>query len=242
MIGLAAAPVSSNQAAPGLFLLAWGLFASVIGLGLVTNYRGFADKFTQSAYASSSWMRRVPPWKWMRRGPEEEELASRAKMNRLIGIPFAVLGPIVTVVAVGQILRGHIGVPRGPVLPLPFALAFIGVAVLAMVQYWRRGGFFWLAARQGGWMRAAAIVATLGAVSFGVFTALGLTTLGVAGWLVGGLASVYLMMSRRSAPVRLKDKAASSEADGPTPAQGRKSANSSEPGKEEDDGAAFRWL
>lgn len=118
MIGLAAAPASTDQAAPGLFLLAWGLFASVIGLGLVTDFRGFASKFTQGAYASSSWMRRVPPWKWTRRGPEEEELASRAKMIRLIAIPFAVLGPIVTVVGAVQILCGHIGVPRGPVLPL----------------------------------------------------------------------------------------------------------------------------
>jgi hypothetical protein len=34
-------------------------------------------------------------------------------------------------------------------------------------------------------------------VSFGVFTFLGLTTLGIAGWLVGALSSASLLMSRR---------------------------------------------
>lgn len=93
-------------------------------------------------------------------------------------------------------------------------------------------------------MRGAAIVASLGAISFGVFTALGLTTLGIAGWLVGGLAGVYLMISRRSAPAWPPNNAASSEADGPTSAQRRMSADSSEPGEDEveDDGTAFRWL
>jgi hypothetical protein len=175
----AVAALSSHQSGPGgLFLLAWGLFASVIGMGLVTNYRGFADKFAQSAYASSSGLRRLPPWK---RTPERpDELPRRAKMARLIAIPFAVLGPITTIAGVVQILHGHIAIPRGPVLPLPFALAFIGVAAVAIGQYWRRGGFLRVAAQQGGWMRVAAIIASAGGVSFGVFTAVGQTTLGIA--------------------------------------------------------------
>lgn len=198
--------LSSHQSAPGgFFLLAWGLFASVIGLGLVTNYRGFADKFSQNAYASSSGLRRLPPWKWTPERPDE--LARRATMARLIAIPFAVLGPIITIAGVVQILHGHIAIPRGPVLPLPFALAFIGIAAVAIGQYWRRGGFFRVAAQQGRWMRVAAILASVGGVSFGVFTAVGQTTLGIAGWLVGGLASVPLLMFRKSASPSPQDSA-----------------------------------
>jgi hypothetical protein len=231
-MGPASSTASAHQAAPGFFLLAWGLFATVIGWGLVTNFRGFADRFTYRAYASSSWMRRIPPWKWMHRPTDEEELASRAKLSRLIAIPFAILGPIVTVAGVVQMARGHIAVPRGPVLPLPFALVFTGVGVLAVVPYWRRGGLFRLAARQGGWMRGAAIVASLGAVSFGVFIALGLTTLAIAGWLAGGLASVPLMMSRKSLPTPPRT---------PVPKQPREPSSPADP-DEDDDASAFRWL
>lgn len=108
----------------------------------------------------------------MHRDPEEG-LADRVKRARLIAIPFAVLGPIMTVAGVVQMARGHVGVPRGPAFPLPFALVFVGFALVAMFQYWRRGGLFRLAAQQGGWMRVAAVAASLGAVSFGVFIALG---------------------------------------------------------------------
>ena len=168
----------------------------------------------------------------MRRGTDEEELASRVKLARLIAIPFAILGPIVTVVGVVQMARGHIAVPRGPVLPLPFALAFIGMGVLGVVQYWRRGGLLRLAARQGRWMCVAAIVVSCGAVSFGVFTALGFTTLGIAGWLAGALASVPLVMSRRSVLPSPPSSA---------PAQPDKPLPSADP-DDDDDASAYRWL
>ena len=224
-MGPGSSAVSTDQSAPGFFLLAWGLFASVIGLGLVTNFRGFAERFTEISNASSAWMRRVPPWKWQRRRTDKAELAKRVRLSRLIAIPFAVLGPIMTVAGVVQMVRGHIAVPRGPVLSLPVALWFLGIAVLAMVQYWRRGGFFRLAARQGGWMRGAAIVASMGVVSFGVFTVLGQTTLGIAGWLVAGLASVPMIMSRTSSPVTHR---------GSNPSSPREPSPTADPGADDD--------
>lgn len=129
-------------------------------------------------------------------------------------------------------MRGHVTVPRGPALPLPLALAFVGFALLAISQYWRRGGFFRLAARRSGWMRGAAIVASLGAVSFGVFTALGFTTLGIAGWLVGGLSSALLLISRKAAPAPPRD---------PLPARPPEPRAPTDP-DEDDDASAFRWL
>jgi hypothetical protein len=194
VIAQAASSASASQSAPGgLFLLAWGLFATVVGLGAVTNYRGFAEKFAQYASASSR-----GPSRWQRNGQLPPDTAGRIKMFRLIAVPFAIVGPIVTIVGLIQTLHGHVSVPRGPRLPLPMALAFVAVAAVAVGQHWRRNGFFRAGARQGGWMCAAAIVASIGAFSFGVFTSFGMTTIGIVGWLVGGVASVPLLLSRKS--------------------------------------------
>ena len=154
MIAQNVSAASSQQSAPGFFLLAWGLFASVLGLGLVTNYRGFAHHF-----ALLTWTRE-----------RSDDSARRSKRVRLIAIPFAVAGPIVTIVGLVQIARGHISVPRGPALPLPLALAFVAIAVVAIGQYWRDGRLYRVAARQGGWRRVAAVLASAGAVSFGALT------------------------------------------------------------------------
>lgn len=89
-----------------------------------------------------------------------------------------------------QILHGHVGMSRGPAVPLPLTLMYTGMSLLAMFQYWRRGGYFRFAARQGGWRLGAAILGSLGAASFAVFMSLGQTTLGVAGWLVCGLSNI----------------------------------------------------
>jgi hypothetical protein len=195
VIAQAAPAASASQHAPGLFLLAWGLFATVVGLGTVTNYRGFAEKFAQQAYASASSRRQS---RRQRNGQRTVDLASRTRMFRLIAVPFAIAGPIVTIAGLIQILFGHASVPQGPRLSLPLALAFVAVAAVAVGQNWRRSGFFLVAARQGGWMCVAAIVASVGALSFGVFTSFGQTTIGIVGWLVGGLASVPLLIFRKS--------------------------------------------
>lgn len=190
---------TADRPGSGLFLLAWGLFASAIGWGLMTDFRGFAKTFIAGSMASTSGLRRLPPWKWLPRRTDAEELVIRVRLARVIAIPFAVLGPILTVAGVVMIARGRISVPRGAALPLPIILAFIGVGVAGVVRLWWRGGFFRMAARRGGWPRVAAIVGSLGVLSFGVFAALGWSTLGIAGWMVAGLASVALLFSQRSA-------------------------------------------
>ena len=190
---------STSHAAPGFLLLAWGLVASLVGLGLVGNFRGAADAFARNSHDSTAWMRRLPWWR-QTAFEDDEDGPHRVTRLRLIAIPFAILGPIATVAGVAQIARGHIGVPRGPALPLPVALAFVGAGLLVVAQYWRRGGLFRIAMRQGGWKRTAAILASLGAVCFGVFCALGLTTLAIAGWLVGALCVGPLAISRTSVP------------------------------------------
>ena len=224
---------SSGQSSSGLIPLACGLFASVIGLGILTDFHGFADEFVRGSYASTAGLRRVPPWKWMPRKSDEEELANRVKQVRLIAIPFAIAGPILIVVGVVQIARGHFAVPRGPAAPLPVVFMFVGFVLVGMFQYWRRGGLLRLAAGRGGWRRGAAITASLGALSFAVFTALGFTTLGIAGWLVGGLSSLSLVTS-------LREPAPTTQVNAPS-LPPPKPAPPSDPEEAADD-AAFRWL
>ena len=196
MLAEATSTASTDQSGSGLFLLAWGVFASGLGLGLVTNFRGFADRFAQMNRASNAWLMRIPPWKWMPVKPDS--LVWRARLSRIIAIPFAILGPIVTIAGVAQILHGHISMSRGPALPLPLGILFVAAALVSMGQFWRRGMMLRLAAQQGGWMRAAAVVATAGTLGFGGFFALGQWTLGIASWLVAAVAMLSLMMSRKS--------------------------------------------
>jgi hypothetical protein len=235
-MALAAPVTTGDQHASGFVLLAWGLFASAIGWGLITNFRGFADTYTRTAMSSSSGLRRIPPWKWLPRKSAEQEVAERRTLVRFIAIPFAIIGPFVALAGVVETVRGHIGISRGPALPLPFALFYIAIALVAIVQYWRRGGFFRHAAEQGGWTRVTAVVAALGMLSFGVFTALGETTLGVAGWLVGGLAAVAMVTSVKTAGV-------APPAAEPTTSTLPEPSAPTDPDEEDgDDDAAFRWL
>lgn len=202
MISQAAPAAHASQPSAGLFMLAWGLFASAIGLSLVTNFRGFADNFTKNAHASSAGLRKFPPWKWQRRS---EDLVGRTRMVRLIAIPFAVLGPIMTVAGIIAICHGHISMPNEPALPIPFRCLVIVLALLSVGQYWLPRGFFRAAARQGRWRRAVVMLASVGAIVFGVSVASGFITIGVVAWLLSGLPLMPLLMERRRAATEPDD-------------------------------------
>jgi len=124
VISQAASAAHTSQGPGGLFLLAWGLGASALGLGLVTNFRGFADNFSREAHASSAGLQKLPPWK--RQRPQNP--AERTKLVRLIAIPFAILGPILT----GLISISHkdIGGSGPGASPSPFRYLFIAFIAL----------------------------------------------------------------------------------------------------------------
>ena len=203
MITAAAAATSANQP-PGLFLVAWGLIASVIGLLTVTNIRGFAENFARQAQAQSSRRRRRPPWK--RELPPDLEgeplpdLADKTRQMRFIAIPFAIVGPIVTVVGLFSIARAGIG-GFGPGGGLgPFGYLFIVFAVAAVGRSWLSPrGFFRSAARRGGWRLAVALLSSLGGLIFGIGIAMGQSTIAIAAWVIGGLPSMLLVMEDKAA-------------------------------------------
>ncbi|MEU6237828.1 hypothetical protein [Kitasatospora sp. NPDC047058] len=91
-----------NDASGGLFALCWGLFATVMGGLLVTDFRGFTRWFVRTAEARGPWRRQSRP----------SQQAGRLVLVRVIGGIFAVVGPVMLVV--GVVLTAH-----GRLRPLP---------------------------------------------------------------------------------------------------------------------------
>ncbi len=191
MISQAASAAHTSQGPGGLFLLAWGLGASALGLALVTNFRGFADNFSREAHASSAGLQKLPPWKWQR----PQKPAERTKLVRLIAIPFAILGPILTVVGIISISHKDIGGSGPGASPSPFRYLFIAFAVASVAWSWLSPhGMFRPEARRRGWRLAVALLSSLGALIFGVGIAMGQSTIAFTALIVGGLPSVLLLM------------------------------------------------
>jgi hypothetical protein len=191
-----AAAATHSTAPPGLFLLVWGLGASTVGLLTVTNFRGFADN-----YARRVAQRRSNPRSGRRQQPllgDWQRPAYRAEPTgrvRLIGIPFAVIGPIVTVIGLVSIRHEGAG-GFGPGGRLgPFGYLFIAFAVVIVGWHWRSPrGLFRPAGRSGGWRLALAVVASAGMLIFGVGVAVGQLTIAFAALAVVMVPSVILMM------------------------------------------------
>jgi hypothetical protein len=184
-------------------MLAWGLFASAFGLLIVTNFRGFADNFARRAEASPAGLRKLPPWKWQR----SPDPAEQAKLVRLIAIPFAIIGPIVTVAGLIAISQGRTGDSGPGPLPGPLRYLFIAFAAVAVGWSWlSRRGLFRPAARRGGWRLAAALLSSLGGLVFGIGITVGQMTIAIVAWVIGGLPSLLLVMEDKPAgPGNVRD-------------------------------------
>lgn len=175
-------------------MLAWGLLASAFGLLIVTNFRGFADNFARRADESSAGLRKLSLWK----SQQSRDPAEQVKLARLLAIPFAIIGPIVTVAGIISISHGGIGGSGSDALPGPFRYLFIAFAAAAVGWPWlSRRGLFRPAARRGGWRLAVALLSSLGGLIFGVGIAMGQMTIAIAAWVIGGLPALILVMEHK---------------------------------------------
>ena len=203
MIALAASATHSTPP-PALFLLVWGLGASAAGLLAVTNFRGFADRSARRAAQSAAGRLRPRPGKWLQPPPRDwqrpADPADQTRRIRLIAIPFAVIGPIVTVVGIVSISHDGLG-GSGPGGGLgPFGYLFIAFAVVIVGWHWRSPrGLLRPAGRRGGWRLAAAVVASAGVLIFGVGMAVGQVTIAVAALAVVMVTSLLLMIADKPA-------------------------------------------
>jgi hypothetical protein len=170
-------------------MLAWGLVASAFGLLLATNFRGFTDNFVRKAEESSAGLRKLQLWK-PQRSPAEQ-----GKLARLLAIPFAVIGPVVTVAGIISISHAGIGGSGPGALADPVRYVFIALAAAAVGWSWlSRRGLFRPATRRGGWRLAVAVLSSLGGLIFGVGIATGQLAIAIAAWAIGGLTSLILML------------------------------------------------
>jgi hypothetical protein len=182
----AASSTAGNQSG-GLFMLAWGVGASLGGLMLVTNFRGFADAAAEL---------RNSRWSLFGSRDSDASFGRNKVLVRLVGAIFAVVGPIVTVAGIVTSVHGHFSVPDTAAAPVPFRYLFIAVGAFIIAFYWtpHRRGYALTVARQGRWRCAAAIVATLGAAVFVLGVVYGRMTIGIVAWLASGLLAMALFI------------------------------------------------
>jgi hypothetical protein len=192
-----AAAAAQGSGSPGpLFMLVWGLSASVYGLLTVTNFHGFADRTARRWPPSSARRRRPSPWQSLRTVDDPVEQTRRI---RRIAIPFAVAGPVVAVIGLISISRGGIADSGPDGLPGPYRFLLIGLVMAALLRSWRsRCGLFRHPAWHRGWRLAVALLSSLGLLVFGIGFAVGQMTAAVVGMVIAG--SAYLILAMNDKP------------------------------------------
>lgn len=89
--------------AGGVLTTAVGLACSVVGISLVLNLRGWADRWyeTEARRRVPRWLNRIPPWKW-------SDAGDLKVMMRIYAWCFAIIGPPVFVLGIVRISTGHL--------------------------------------------------------------------------------------------------------------------------------------
>ncbi|MFJ3304678.1 hypothetical protein ACIPSA_16435 [Streptomyces sp. NPDC086549] len=196
---LVAERTAESGGSTGLFLVAWGVGATAMGLTLTTDFRGAAGRLAAMAAEQRHRPRR-------RREPSPR---SRRRMLRVMGGAFALSGPPTLIAGVVHMAHhGTAGILQGRPggISLPFVVAMMLVVGFGMVQQWSPRGMLRRAWTTGGPLRrTAAVVLTFSIAGFAATAALGYDTLNVLFWLAGAPAGVALLLSPES-----------ERADGPT--------------------------
>lgn len=170
-------------AGSGVFSVVWGVWASVFGWIIATDFRGAAHRFHQ-----------------LSRRPVSFGVKSAPRVGvtfvRVLAAVFALLGPVVLVAGVVDLLRGgqESGDPHRQ--PAPFAVALGLVAALSLWGLWRRNGPLRREWTDGaGFRRVAVVVMTAACLGFVITLVLGHRNAMLATWLLAGLASLPLLLN-----------------------------------------------
>jgi hypothetical protein len=177
-----------------LFLVAWGIFATSMGLVTATNYRGFVDQMMAERRRAARLLRRVPPWRWFPDRP-----AGSRGFLRVVGAVFAVTGPVVLIVGIVFLATHPWRIPEIDSHPHLNAFSIVGgVAILigSVVLWWPHSGQLWLAWSRGGFARLAAVDNSVALLVMAVGWVTMITPVFICGWLIGIPGSIYLAMTQ----------------------------------------------
>jgi hypothetical protein len=196
-----ATAASARQGAPVGFIIVWGLFATIMGWLLVTNYRGFLDRLLADMGSSNERMRRILPWQSPSTQSTEQQ-DRRRLMSRIVGGIFAIAGPVALIVGVVKLLgrpfhvhplRFQLNVTGFGLFGAAFMLAvLIGMWVVGSPDnnLWMRG---W---RQGGAARIGAALLFPAGLLMVIGFATGLSGVFIAGWAGAAGSAVIILLAR----------------------------------------------
>ena len=169
--------------AAGLFVLAWGVGASVLGLLSITNFRDFLD----------NWARQASNFSLV-------SFERNRRRAQLISILLVIVGPIAIAAAIILITRGQIDISAGTPLPTPGRYLFIGAAVLGVGLSWLWPNGLYRSATRRGLLRAAvAVLSSAGLLAFAVAFAMGKTVIAIVAWVILGMPVLILGMADKPA-------------------------------------------
>lgn len=83
------------------------LTVGLIGVALATNFRGVTEWHVRRSMATTSVLRRVPPWRWLPEAPYDKRLARFVLLERAIGVSFVAVGVMFLIVLVYGVLSGE---------------------------------------------------------------------------------------------------------------------------------------
>ncbi|MFF5974070.1 hypothetical protein ACFY7C_21365 [Streptomyces sp. NPDC012769] len=179
--------MSGSSGGGVLYALAVGVWMTVFGVVVATDFRGSAHRLHAISLRSAAF------------GGPFSRRAGVGFVRVLAGV-FALLGPVLLVEGVLQVSRGetHV-VGDAPRPPLPFLLLVLAAMALAAWSYWRRRG--WLRREWAGGVtrrRIATVVVTGCFAGFAAGLGLGLPLLSVTSWALGAGAGLYLLVAGRT--------------------------------------------
>ncbi len=83
------------------------LTVGLIGVALAANFRGVTEWHVRRSMATTSVLRRVPPWRWLPDAPYDKRLARFVLLERAIGVSFVAVGVMFLIVLVYGVLSGE---------------------------------------------------------------------------------------------------------------------------------------
>ena len=86
-----------------------GTVFGAVGLAMATNFRGVTERHVRMTFRfirpAERPVRRIPPWRQMLAQPVEQRIAKQIRLERWMGVTFALVGALAIVVGLAGMVR-----------------------------------------------------------------------------------------------------------------------------------------